>query len=87
MDWVPHLIGTLPRREENGGDQIQKQTGVERHGFVHQIKSEIAETELAVESETPIAIETESESEICKTETEIVENQIVEIEIVQTEIV
>ena len=89
MDWVPHLIGTLPRREENGGDQIQKPTRVKRHGFGHQIKSEIAETEIAIESEIQIAIETESEIQNCEIEIKSGKTQIVEseIEIVETEIV
>src|SRR3954469_1976433 len=83
MDWVPDLIGNPPRREENGGDQIQKTVGVQTRRFVEQ--SEI-ETEIAVEieiGETEIGEIQSCETESCeKGETGIVrlESEIPELE-------
>jgi len=76
MDWVPDLIGNPPRREENGGDQIQKTIGTEKRRVVIEI-------ETAVEIETEIAVEIESQTqsfEIESGETEIDEIQSCETE-------
>lgn len=95
MDWVPDLIGIPPRRERNGGDQIQKTIRTETRRIVNEI-------EIAVEIETqtpgekhavekPVEIESETEKretqsdqsdEIGETrETEIVGLEIFGIEI------
>jgi hypothetical protein len=77
MDWVPDLIGTPPRREENGGDQIQKTVGVEKRGLVEQteIETEVGELEIASQTQS---FETENR------ETEIGETQIIKTESVET---
>ena len=86
MDWVPDLLGTPPRREENGGDQSKRTAGVEKRGLVEQ--TEIA---VEIEIETPVKIEFEIESEIAvetesKIESESFETQSCEIEIAESEI-
>lgn len=65
MDWVPDLIGIPPRRERNGGDQIQKTIGAESRRIVNEIEiaAEI-ETQTPVEKhavEKPVEIESETE--------------------------
>ena len=91
MEWVPDLIGTPPRREDNGGDQIEK-TGAEKRRLVEQI-----ETESALETESAIEIESQTQSfeiESCETESGETESgetrigkkvQIVELVEIETE--
>lgn len=81
MDWVPDLIGNHPRREENGGDEIEKTVGVEKRGRFEQI-----ETELTLETEIAVEIESQTQSfEIESRETEIDEIQNGKTEIVESE--
>lgn len=91
MDWVPDLIGTPPRRERNGGDQIQKTIGAETRRVVIEIEIAVEiETQSAIEKHAVEPVEIESETEKRQTQSdeigETLETEIVGVEIFGIEI-